>query len=175
MKGVESKIMEWRNNINYLIQVGEAPFPEETLKTIILGIVPGKVSEYAIQKYDECTTMDDLEKKMTEYIDRCEQLAQRNRKPLGAMRANDESQDHYRESQEQEEAETYEDEFGYKWICMAAPSAKRQRTEDNAEGNDEGESVEHKEYGQKSTKAGKGKGTSKGKGKKGPEGGCFDC
>lgn len=83
MKEVESKIMGWRNNINYLIQVGETPFPEEILKTILLGMVPEKVAEYAIQKYDECITMDDLETKMTEYIDRCEQLAQRNRKPLG--------------------------------------------------------------------------------------------
>lgn len=91
------------------------------------------------------------------------------------MRANDESRDYHRESQEQEEVETYEDEFGYKWVCMAAPSAKRQRTEDNAEGNDDGKSAEHKEYSQKATKAGKGKGKSKGKGKKGPEGGCFDC
>ena len=97
MKDVESKIMKWENNINYLIQVGEAPFPEEVLKTIILCLVPEKVAEYAIQKYDECATVDDLEKKMTEYIDRCEQLTQRGRKPLGAMMAHEESKDTHQE------------------------------------------------------------------------------
>ena len=106
MKDVEAKTMEWKNNINYLIQVGEAPFPEEILKTILLGIVPEKVAECAIQKYDECGTVDDHEKKITEYIDRCEQLTQRARKPLGAMTAQEEIK-----AAQQEETDTYEDEF----------------------------------------------------------------
>ena len=121
--------------MNYLIQVGESPFPDEILKTLLLGIVPEKVAEYAIQKYDECATMEDLEKKMTEYIDRCEQLIQRGHKPLGAMMNQEESNDI-----QQEEPESYEDEFGYKWICTAAPGIKRQRIEESQEGSEGGKS-----------------------------------
>ena len=40
--------MEWRTNMNYLIEVGEAPFPDEILKTTLLGMVPDKVADYAI-------------------------------------------------------------------------------------------------------------------------------
>ena len=101
-KEVEAKIMEWRTNMNYLIEVGDAPFPDEILKTTLLGMVPDKVADFAIQKYDECDTMEDMEAKMMEYIDRMDQREQKARKPLGALRGSDEDQEAPRGGQKAE-------------------------------------------------------------------------
>ena len=52
LKDVAAKIMDWRTDMNSLIEVGETPFPDEILKTTLLRMVPDKLAEFAIQKYD---------------------------------------------------------------------------------------------------------------------------
>ena len=161
----------WKTDVRILLERGQEQDQnmvqnEDQMITILLSILPDKVVEQVMSKYDVgMTSLDEMEEKLREYMDKIGDNQHRSKavKKVSQVKVNTDECDHQEEG---EWTQGWDQEYGNFWLKTAT---KRQRTEEARE--DKGAGSEEVEGANGPGKAAK----SKGKGKGGPKGGCHEC
>lgn len=163
VKDVESKVTAWKGDIRYLQETGDDDKimleNNDQMITILIGMMPEIVADFLISRYDAGkTTLEDMEKILNDYLIK---MGNRDKKRGGKIsQVTDEKVEEESTEMEEQWQQKYDDIYGMYWLCTAVPAAKRQRTEENP---------------QQSEIQNGPKGKAKGKGGKGPMGGCHEC
>jgi hypothetical protein len=168
---VEAKVQMWKTDVRILLECGQDQDQnmvqnEDQMITILLSILPDKIVEQIMSKYDVgMTSLDEMEEKLREYMDKIGDNQHRSKavKKVSQVKVNTDDCNH---QEEDEWTQYWDQEYGNFWLKTAT---KRQRTEEA--GEDKDARAEEAEGVNGPGKAAKGKG----KGKGGPKGGCHEC
>ena len=162
IEDVEGKVQMWKTDVRILLECGQEQDQnmvknEDQMITILISMLPEKVAEQVMGKYEiGLTSLDEMEEKLREHLDNVGDNNQRGKivKKIGQVKAHGEDPG----PEEEEWTQCWDQDSGDFWIRTAA---KRPRTEESGEERAGG--VEDAEGA--SQQSGLGKAKAKGKGR----------
>ena len=83
---VEAMINKWKADLRHLVEAdGSLEIPDPQKRTILLNMMPKKISDHIIKKYNEFNDYEEMEQEVEDLLTRFEQNKEKEKKPINVV------------------------------------------------------------------------------------------